>query len=89
MSSMPMDPAVGIDAIRDLYVQSIAAMDGLRVEVHLQLSDGTFVMHERTDHVSMGGKAISLPICGAFEIEHGRIKGWRDYFDMSRFAQSE
>jgi limonene-1,2-epoxide hydrolase len=86
--NMPMEPVVGIDAIRDVYVQFAGAMDGLRVDVHLQLSDGTFVMHERTDHVSMGGKAISLPICGVFEIQNGRIKSWRDYFDMTPLTGS-
>lgn len=86
--NMPMDPVVGIEAIREAYLQFAGAMDGLQVDVHLQLSDGTFVMHERTDHVSMGGKAISLPICGVFEIQHGRIKSWRDYFDMTRLTGS-
>jgi limonene-1,2-epoxide hydrolase len=86
--NMPMDPVVGIEAIREVYVQFAGAMDGLRVDVHLQLSDGTFVMHERTDHVSMDGKAISLPICGVFEIQDGRIKSWRDYFDMAGLTGS-
>jgi limonene-1,2-epoxide hydrolase len=36
----------------------------------------------------MGGKEISLPICGVFEIRHGRIKSWRDYFDMTRLTGS-
>jgi limonene-1,2-epoxide hydrolase len=86
--NMPMDPVVGIEAIREQFVQSTGATDALRVEVHLQLSNGTFVMHERTDHVSMGGKAISLQICGVFEIQNGRIKTWRDYFDMAPFTGS-
>jgi limonene-1,2-epoxide hydrolase len=86
--NMPMDPVVGIEAIREVYVEFAGAMDGLRVDVHLQLSNDTFVMHERTDHVSMGGKTVSLPICGVFEIQHGRIKNWRDYFDMTRLTGS-
>ena len=86
--NMPMDPVVGIEAIREVYTQFAGAMDGLRVEVHLQMSDGAFVMHERTDHVSMDGKETSLPICGVFEIRDGRIKSWRDYFDMSHLTGS-
>jgi limonene-1,2-epoxide hydrolase len=41
---------------------------------------------ERTDHFEANGQDVSLPICGVFEIEDGRIKRWREYFDMSRFA---
>jgi limonene-1,2-epoxide hydrolase len=53
--------------------------------VHQQLSAGSTVMHERTDHFSVNGETMSLPICGVFEVEDGRIKRWREYFDMSRF----
>ena len=84
--NMPMEPVVGIDSIRKLLLQFAKAMDGMRVEVHRQLSDGTFVMNERTDHLSLRGQAITLSVCGVFEIENGRIKSWRDYFDMTRFS---
>lgn len=83
--NIPMEPAVGIESIRALLIQFHGAMHGMRVEVHRQLSDGTFVMNERTDHLSLGGQEIILPVCGVFEIENGRIKSWRDYFDMKRF----
>jgi limonene-1,2-epoxide hydrolase len=25
---------------------------------------------------------VVLPICGVFEVEDGRIKAWREYFDL-------
>jgi limonene-1,2-epoxide hydrolase len=28
------------------------------------------------------GKPVTLPIMGVFEIEGGRIKAWREYFDL-------
>jgi limonene-1,2-epoxide hydrolase len=84
--NMPMEPAVGIDAIRKMLVEFGGAMEGLHAEVHVQLSDGQYVMHERTDHFSLGGQVVALPICGVFEIVNGRIKSWRDYFDMSRLT---
>jgi len=36
-----------------------------------------------TDYFSIGESAITLPICGVFEIESGRIAAWREYFDMA------
>jgi limonene-1,2-epoxide hydrolase len=40
------------------------------------------VMNERTDHITLNGRPVVLPICGTFEIEGGRIRAWREYFDL-------
>ena len=85
--NIPLQPAVGIDAIREHMSDFYGKLDsGIRPEVHHQLADGPLVMMERTDHFAANGQDVSLPICGVFEIEDGRIKRWREYFDMSRFA---
>ena len=39
-------------------------------------------MNERTDYITINGVPVTLPICGVFEIENGRIKAWREYFDL-------
>jgi len=41
------------------------------------------VMNERTDYITLNGRPVTLPICGVFEIENGRIKAWREYFDLA------
>ena len=85
--NIPLEPAVGTDAIRAHMHEFLGFMDaGIRPEVHYQVSDGTIVMNERTDHYEVGGQAKSLPICGVFEIENGRIIRWREYFDLSRLS---
>jgi hypothetical protein len=36
-----------------------------------------------------GGEAratFELPVMGTFEVNHGKIKAWRDYFDMNQFT---
>jgi limonene-1,2-epoxide hydrolase len=86
--NIPMAPAVGKPAIRELLSQFLGAMEGLRAEVHRQVADGNIVMHERTDHFSLGPRQMSLQICGVFEVANGRINAWRDYFDMTPFAGS-
>jgi limonene-1,2-epoxide hydrolase len=30
-----------------------------------------------------------LPVTGVFELEDGRIKAWRDYFDMQMLFESQ
>lgn len=34
----------------------------------------------------VGEKGVDLPCLGVFEMEDGKIKVWRDYFDMATFA---
>ena len=63
-----------------------AMISAIRFEVHRQVADGGLVMNERTDHITMGDRVIALPVVGVFEIDNGRIRAWRDYFDMAQFA---
>jgi len=35
------------------------------------------------------GQLAELRSCGVFEIENGRIKAWRDYFDTGSLAQDD
>ena len=33
-------------------------------------------------------KPVDLPCCGVFEMQDGKIKVWRDYFDMGTYVQA-
>ena len=49
--------------------------------------NGDKVLTERVDNFYLvGGKTVSMPVMGTFEIEHGKIKAWRDYFDLATFT---
>jgi limonene-1,2-epoxide hydrolase len=79
--SMPLSPIVGKDAIRDF----VAAFEGKppgKLVVRHQIATADLVMNERTDYITLNGKAVTLPICGVFEIRGGRIAAWREYFDL-------
>ena len=40
----------------------------------------------RTDGFRLGDKWIKLPVAGVFELnDDGKIKLWRDYFDLEDF----
>ena len=84
--NMPMEPTVGTAAVRELQTAFFGVAQDFRIEVHAQVSSGDVVMQERTDFFSLGGKLITLPICGVFEVRDGRIAAWREYFDMATFA---
>jgi len=79
--SIPLTPIVGKPAIRE-FVAGFADTPPGRLHIHRQVVTGNIVMNERTDYITLNGKAVVLPICGVFEIEDGRIKAWREYFDL-------
>ena len=88
---MPVKPAVGKPAIRQAISRWLDMVDQLSGEIHLQVSEGGVVMHERTDRYLLGGRQVEHAIGAVFEIENGLITAWREYFDMSDFlvAQDE
>jgi limonene-1,2-epoxide hydrolase len=87
--NIPMEPVKGRDAIEQFIAGFVAGFDGIDFQVHRQVSDGDLVMNERTDVMRRkGGEPIPLPVTGVFEIENGRIKAWRDYFDMATITSA-
>ena len=88
--SIPLQPVVGKDAIR-AFVEGFADTPPGRLEIRHQIASARIVMNERTDFITLNGKPVTLPISGVFEIEDGRIKAWREYFDLgparAAFAQ--
>jgi limonene-1,2-epoxide hydrolase len=84
--NIPMEPAVGRDAVHQLLVGMKSMISSIRFETHRQIAQGGLVMNERTDHITMGDKTIALPVVGVFEIVDGKIAAWRDYFDMAQFS---
>ena len=79
--SVPLTPIVGKAAIRE-FVAGFAGVPPGRLQIHHQVAAGNVVMNERTDFITLNGTPVVLPICGVFEIEDGRIKAWREYFDL-------
>ena len=51
------------------------------------IDEGNVVIVERLDRTEVGDIKVDLPCCGVFEMEEGKIKIWRDYFDMSTYTK--
>jgi limonene-1,2-epoxide hydrolase len=86
--NMPMQPAVGKDAIGPLVDFVLGqAKDGLRFEITRIAADGDVVLTERVDTFKSGDRTVVLPIMGAFEVRDGKIAAWRDYFDMAQWTK--
>jgi limonene-1,2-epoxide hydrolase len=85
--NMPMPPAVGKDAIRNLLGVILTPAQGVTFEVKNIAAAGDVVLTERVDTFQMGGKTVTLPVMGAFEVRGGKIAAWRDYFDLATWTK--
>jgi limonene-1,2-epoxide hydrolase len=51
-------------------------------------SSGDTVIAERIDRTLAGEKSVDLPCVGVFQLEAGKIKVWRDYFDIATYQNA-
>jgi limonene-1,2-epoxide hydrolase len=81
----------GIDDALGVLAQFNQAMgiDAIDIEMLAIAADGDRVLTERIDHLlrADGSEVWDPRVMGIFEIEDGRIRAWRDYFDSAK-AQS-
>ena len=52
------------------------------------VSQGDIVVAERLDITRFGAKSVDLPCCGVFELAGGKIRIWRDYFDLATYTRA-
>lgn len=85
--NIPLAPLTGREAIAGTLAQFITPASHVEFEVIALATTGSTVLTERVDRFVIGGKRIELPVMGAFEVTaEGKIRAWRDYFDMQQFT---
>ena len=85
--NIPLAPLTGREAISSTLAQFIGPASRAEFEIVALASAGTTVLTERIDRFVIGGKKVALPVMGAFEVTPaGKIRAWRDYFDMQQFT---
>lgn len=86
--NMPMEPVRGQENLRTFIAAFLESWTETSWEILSIASTGNVVFVERIDRIIAHGKAVALPCCGVFELENGKIKVWRDYFDMDTYRRS-
>jgi len=86
--NMPLAPISGRAHIEAMIRNFTASWTDTRWEILTLVSAGNVVVAERIDRTRAGDRSVELPIVGVFELEQGRIKTWRDYFDLGTYAQA-
>jgi limonene-1,2-epoxide hydrolase len=87
--NVPMSPAKGKAAIREMTHGFLKDSAAFTAKISRTVSVGNVVCNERVDTITMkNGKSAAIPVAGMFEIDNsGKIKIWRDYFDLGTFTK--
>jgi limonene-1,2-epoxide hydrolase len=83
--NIPVAPVNGKDAIRQTIAGFTARVDRVEFRVLNIIGEGDVVLTERVDAFITPATTIELPVMGAFEVVEGKIRAWRDYFDLNQF----
>lgn len=86
--NMPSGPVQGRDNIEQFIAGFISPWQSTDWEIIALLAVGDTVMVERLDKTIVAGSAVNLPCLGVFEMENGKIKVWRDYFDLATYTDA-
>jgi len=83
--NMPVEPAVGREAILGLLNMFVTPAERVEFRVRNIVATGDIVLTERVDVFQLPNATIELPVMGTFEVRGGKIAAWRDYFDLNQY----
>jgi limonene-1,2-epoxide hydrolase len=84
LQSMMLEPTVGRDAIKKRIGALAVDISSIELKVrHIGVADGV-VFVERVDDFVYRGKHGAVPVVGVVEVENGRVKAWREYYDRAQ-----
>jgi limonene-1,2-epoxide hydrolase len=86
--NIPVQPVQGHKALRNFISGFISNWSSTEWDLINLTSRNDVVIAERLDRTVTGGKQIDLPCCGVFEMSNGKIREWRDYFDMATYIKA-
>lgn len=83
--NMPIGPVKGRENVENFIRGFIGSWAETHWDILNIVSSGNLVIAERLDRTRAGDKSVDLPCVGVFELEGGKIKTWRDYFDFATY----
>lgn len=86
--NMMNKPVAGHAALRGFIGGFIKNWTRTDWELLTIVSRGDIVIAERLDRTQIGDRSVNLPCCGVFEMRDGKIKVWRDYFDLATYTRA-
>jgi limonene-1,2-epoxide hydrolase len=83
--NMPTQPVSGKENVREFIRGFLATWTETQWDILHILGEGDLVIAERIDRTKTSLGAVDLPCTGVFEMKDGKIRVWRDYFDLNTF----
>ena len=86
--NIPWQPVTGHAGVRQVLGPFIEGPNRASVKMDIKhtTSSGNTVMNERLETWTKGSVRLELPVLGVFELQNGKIRQWRDYFDAKSVA---
>jgi limonene-1,2-epoxide hydrolase len=85
--NMPAAPVQGRANIEGMIRGFTADWTETTWDIVTIVSSGNVVIAERVDRTRAGERSVDLPVVGVFEMEGGKIRVWRDYFDLATYTR--
>ena len=86
--NMPARPVAGRAAVQAFIAGFLKDWTATEWDVLNLVEAGDVVIAERLDRTRVGDRPVDLPCCGVFEMSGGKIKVWRDYFDLATYTRA-
>ena len=86
--NMPTQPVQGRDAVAGFIKNFLATWTETQWDIINIAEAGDIVYCERLDRTKTTAGNVDLPCMGVFEMQGGKIKEWRDYFDLGTFMKA-
>jgi limonene-1,2-epoxide hydrolase len=88
--NIPLAPVYGRQAIASNIASFIRpgapGIEAIQFQIINIASNGPIVMTERVDVFKVPNRSFDIQVMGTFEVHDGKIRAWRDYFDLQQFA---
>ena len=86
--NIPSEPVRGKENVKGLITAFLASWTEATWDIVNITENGNVVFCERVDRIKTAAGNVDLPCVGIFEMQDGKIKEWRDYFDMNTYVQA-
>jgi len=86
--NVPSNPVTGRENVQQFISGFTANWTATDWEILNIAGSGDVVYCERVDRTKFASGGVDLPCMGVFEMSDGKIKEWRDYFDLNTFMKA-
>lgn len=86
--NMMAKPVSGHENLRTFISRFLKGWTATEWDIVNIVSRGDVVIAERLDRTRIGDKKVDLPCVGVFEMQNGKIRVWRDYFDLATYTKT-